>query len=148
MSETIVAVHPYTVSTSIDDVAREYGWQFIGTIPRAELQLYEEVWKTPSGAEVRYIDDHYVEAPFVAITGQASSTEAEGQLRKRLEERTNEEVMSTARNGKGKERAYAIRVLAAVTLNVHDPAVVAAVIAAADDADVQVRWRPSRRWPA
>ena len=79
-----------------------------------------------------------IQVPCVTITG-AERAEAEEQLRKHLRTRTNEEAMSAARNGTGRERAYAIRVLAAVTSNVDDPAVVATVIAAADDADAQVR---------
>jgi uncharacterized membrane protein len=138
MSETIIVVHPYTVSSDIADVGRKFGWRLIATIPRGERRLFEEVWETPEGAQVRYIDDHFVQVPFVAVTGPGQLAIEHG-LRSMLRTRTYSEVMNAANSGKGKERAQAIRALAAVTSNVVEPAVTAAVIAAADDADVQVR---------
>lgn len=138
MSETIIMVHPYTVSSNIADVGRKLGWKLVATLPRGEHQLFEEVWETPEGGRVRYIDDHFVQVPFVAVTGRGQAA-AEQALRNGLRTSTYEEVLNAATSGKGKERAQAIRTLAAVTSNTDDPTVVATVVAAADDDDVQVR---------
>src|SRR5258708_2514517 len=122
MNEAIIMVHPYTVSSNIADVGRKLGWTLIATIPPGERQLFEEVWETPEGAQVRYIDDHFVQVPFVAITGPGQAAAEQG-LRSGLRTRTYDEVLNAATSGKGKERAQAIRILAAVTSKLDNPTV-------------------------
>jgi len=137
--ERIVILHRYAIAPEVDDVARKHGWKFAQVIDRKDNQFYEEIW-TVNGdrAVVRFIDDHFVGVGYVVITGP-DADETERTLRASMHTMTEAEVVAAAKSGDAKDRANAIRSLAATTTDPDSPELYALLDAAADDRDKFIR---------
>lgn len=74
----------------------------------------EEIWEVDDAASVvRYIEDHFVRAIYLLISGERRK-ESEQFIRQNLDIMPEQELWRDARNGKNKEREQAIKLLAAI----------------------------------
>ncbi len=139
MTERLVILHRYAIASEVDDVARKHGWKLAQIIPRKDDQFYEEIWEVDDGrAVVRFIDDHFVGVGYVVISGD-DAEQAERTLRSSMRTMSHTDVVQTARSGSPKDRAIAIRSLAAATLEPESDQLYDLIDAAAGDRDKSVR---------
>lgn len=127
---------------TLDDVKRVMearGYTWVQRIPKAELQLAEEIWRLPDDrGAVRYVYDHFVEVPSIRaesdIHGEPAKIliDLERDLPMLHIEDLTKQVQSPP------QRIYALRALAAITTTFHGD-VIAAFKAAIKDPDPAIR---------
>src|SRR6266571_7431760 len=137
--ESYVILHPDRATIDVVEVAEQNSWRHAQTFQPAEKRLYEEIYEVPGdNTVVRVIDDHFVQVVFVVSRGQ-SREKAAALVLSSVESLDEATLWRWLGSDKPRERAYAIRALAAISPNEADSRWVEAFKRAACDKTPEAR---------
>jgi len=137
-TEILLILRPFGSFSTVNDFSIREGWQHADSFERTDTQFMEEIWEVDNDAAVvRYIDDHFVSAIYLCVTGDQRERVAQ-HIVKNLDIMPMEELWQDARFGKKKNLGQAVRFLSAI-IDEYNPDFAKILDEAADHEDPEVR---------